>query len=163
MDQVPCLGAAGADIVWFAFCGGPPIFVTLSRDLKAHTGNAAQQEITFTVDNTPPSLNVSVSPNLLWPPNHKMVAVQPVAHFNDNLDPNPMLTLISVTSNEPDNGLGDGDTANDIAIQPGGTILLRAERSGKGNGRIYTITYSAQDVAGNITIKTATVTVPHNK
>ena len=28
------------------------------------------------------------------------------------------MKLVSVTSNEPDNGLGDGDTANDIVIQP---------------------------------------------
>ena len=51
------------------------------------------------------------------------------------------LELVSVTSNEPDNGLGDGDTANDIVIVDDLTVKLRAERSGTGNGRIYTLTW----------------------
>ena len=142
-----------------ALSSGQHTLTVLAED---RAGNAAQQEITFAVDNMPPNLDVSVSPNLLWPANHKMVAVHPIIQVSDNLDLHSVVKLVSVTSNEPDNGLGDGDTANDIVIQPDGTILLRAERSGKGNGRIYTITYSAQDAAGNITVKTITVLVPHN-
>ena len=92
-----------------------------------------------------------------------MVTIQTAVHATDNLDPSPIVKLVSVTSNEPDNGLGDGDQPGDIVIQSDGTILLRAERSGNGNGRIYTITYSAQDTAGNVTIKSVTVTVPHNQ
>jgi hypothetical protein len=68
-----------------------------------------------------------------------------------------------VVSNEPDNGTGDGDTANDIVIFDNLTFQLRAERSGNGNGRIYTITYQVTDWAGNSALATATVTVPHDK
>jgi len=71
--------------------------------------------------------------------------------------------MISATSSEPDNGLGDCDTANDIVINASGTISLRAERSGTGPGRVYSITYQATDIAGNSTTASATVTVPHNK
>ena len=39
--------------------------------------------------------------------------------------------------------------------------LLRSERSGKGSGRVYTITYSATDASGHTTVRQATVTVPH--
>lgn len=42
-------------------------------------------------------------------------------------------------------------------------FMLRAERSGKGNGRIYSITYRAFDLAGNKTSTSATVTVPHDR
>ena len=68
-----------------------------------------------------------------------------------------------MVSNEPDNGTGDGDTANDIVIIDNLTFQLRAERSGNGKDRIYTITYQAIDWAGNSTLATATVTVPHDK
>ena len=41
--------------------------------------------------------------------------------------------------------------------------MLRAERSGKGNGRIYTVTYRATDASNNTTTKTATVIVPKSQ
>ena len=72
------------------------------------------------------------------------------------------MTLLSVTSNEPDNGLGDGDRPNDIVILDDFTFDLRAERSGTGEGRIYTITYEVVDACGNSTVASATVTVPHS-
>jgi len=37
---------------------------------------------------------------------------------------------------------------------------LRAERSGSGKGRIYTITYRATDLAGNIATASTSVAVP---
>jgi len=115
------------------------------------------------LDKTPPTLTLSVSPGMLWPPNHKMVTVTPVISVNDNLDAAPQVKLLSITSSELDNGLGDGDTANDIVINADNTISLRAERSGKGGGRVYTITYQATDSAGNSTTASAIVAVPHNK
>jgi hypothetical protein len=59
--------------------------------------------------------------------------------------------------------LGDGHTINDIQVTEEGLIYLRAERSGKSEGRIYTITYQAEDTSGNVTEATATVTVLHNQ
>ena len=78
-------------------------------------------------------------------------------------DPNATVTLLSVTSNEPDNGLGDGDRPNDIVILDDFTFDLRAERSGTGDGRVYTITYQVTDFCGNSTVASATVTVPHSQ
>ena len=109
---------------------------------------------------TPPSLSVSVTPDTLWSPNHKYNDVE--ASFTATSDV-ASITLVSVTSNEPDEGPGDGDTANDIVIVDNDTIQLRAERSGTGDGRIYTITYQATNTCGATVTATATVTVPHNK
>ena len=78
-------------------------------------------------------------------------------------DPSPKITFVSITSNEPDNGIGDGNTVNDIVIVDNFTFNLRAERSGTGSGRIYTITYKATDASGNYVIKSVTVEVPHNQ
>ena len=81
-------------------------------------------------DEIPPTLEVSVSPNTLWPVNHKYVKVVATVLASDNFDPNPTVTLVSVTSNEPDNGLGDGDQANDVVIVDDHTLNLRAEALG---------------------------------
>ena len=63
--------------------------------------------------------------------------------------------------------MGDGDTPNDIQGAALGTddrsFQLRAERSAKGTGRIYTVTYRATDASGNGKTASATVTVPLNQ
>ena len=78
-------------------------------------------------------------------------------------DPSPQITFVSITSNEPDNGIGDGNTTNDIVIIDDFTFKLRAERSGTGSGRIYTVTYKATDASGNYVIASVTIEVPHNQ
>jgi hypothetical protein len=70
--------------------------------------------------------------------------------------------VVSVASNEPVNGLGDGDTAPDWEIGAGLTLLLRAERAGTGSGRVYTVTIRCTDEAGNAVTKTTTVAVPQS-
>ncbi len=114
------------------------------------------------LDQTPPTLSVSVSPDTLFPPNHKYVTVNATVSVSDNVDPSPTLTLVSVTSNEDDNAPGeeDGNTTNDIIIVNDLRFRLRAERSDTGIGRIYTITYQATDASGNTVQVAVTVTVP---
>ena len=119
------------------------------------------------VDTTPPRLSVVLSPSVLWPPNHKLVGVTATITVNDVCDPDPKVRLLSIESNEPDNGRGDGNTSGDIQDAAFGTddrsFLLRAEHSGLGAGRKYTVTYEARDSSGNATVRQATVTVPHNR
>ncbi len=73
----------------------------------------------------------------------------------------------SITSNEPDNGLGDGDTPNDIQSASAGAadvqFQVRSERSGKGDGRTYTIVYTGLDGSGNSSQAVVTVFVPHDQ
>jgi hypothetical protein len=126
-------------------------------------GTATDDVVISIVDTTPPALSVSVTPNILWPPNHKYVTVTPTTSVTDACVATTKVKLVSVTSNEPDIGLGYDDMPNDIVINKDGTISLRAERSDKGTGRVYTITYQATDLAGNATKAAATVTVPHNR
>ena len=114
-------------------------------------------------DEIAPTLEVSVTPDSLWSANHKYVEVTATVLAADNFDPNPMVSLISVTSNEPDDGDDDGDTINDIVIVDDFTFDLRAERSGIGTGRVYTITYQVTDAYGNMTQQSASVYVPLSK
>ena len=114
-------------------------------------------------DVLPPTVaSVSASPNVLWPPNHKMVPVSLTVTASDNCS---VVTsrIVSVTSNEPVNGLGDGNTAPDWVIIGPLPLLLRSERSGTGTGRVYTITVESSDAAGNKSTAFTTVLVPHDQ
>jgi len=71
--------------------------------------------------------------------------------------------VLDVTSNEPINGPGDGDTDPDWMITDDGALKLRAERSGNLTGRIYRIHGQCVDGSGNTTEFDAEVTVPHDQ
>jgi len=116
------------------------------------------------VDNQPPIIeNLSADPDVLWPPNHKMVAVTLSVSVSDNCGGTPTCQILTVTGNEPVNGPGDGNTDPDWEITGDLTLNLRAERSGTGSGRVYTITVICTDAYGNSSTETVSVTVPHNK
>ena len=151
----------------------PAIFplgtTTVTFTATDDAGNTASCTTMVTVqDTTPPDISVTVSPDTLWPPNHKMVDITATVTVSDICDAAPTVVLTSVTSNEPDNakGNGDGNTVNDIQEAEIGTedyeFQLRAERAGKGDGRVYTITYTVTDASGNSASASATVVVPHD-
>lgn len=115
-----------------------------------------------TVSNPPPVIGpVSVDPEMLWPPNHAMRTVAVSYEVTDNCG-EPACTL-SVVSSEPDEGLGDGDTAGDIEVVDAHTVRLRAERSGLGTGRSYTISVTCGDEGGGSSDAEVVVSVPKSK
>jgi hypothetical protein len=123
--------------------------------------------------NTPPTLvNPRADVPVLWPPDHRMVPIHILGVVDPDQPPyNATITINKVTQDEATNGLGDGDTPVDAIIthNPGSddTLLLRAERSGKGNGRVYHVHFTASDpeslALGNSPTGVVTVTVPHDK
>lgn len=103
------------------------------------------------------------SATALWPPNHKFVPVTLTGATDFAGDPIPV-TVTGVTQDEPLNGQGDGDTGPDA--KAGGSnneVLLRAERSGTGDGRVYQIAFAATDTNGGTCSGTVTVGVPHDQ
>jgi len=120
------------------------------------------------LDVAAPMLSISMSPSILWPaPDHKLAVVTVTIQVEDNCDSNPTISLVSVTSNEPEAGyIGTGDKGPDIQGADIGTddrsFYLRAERAtfDKSTGRVYTIVYHATDTSGNTSQATTTVTVP---
>ena len=68
----------------------------------------------------------------------------------------PVCTLTDISSNEPINGADDGDTAPDWQIRGDLKARLRAERSGNGSGRIYTLEVTCTDQQGNTQQATTT-------
>ncbi len=109
-------------------------------------------------DRTPPRIiSIKATPNVLWPPNNKMVPVTLVVQAVDENGP-VTSRISSVRSNEP-----VGATSPDWVITGDLSLLLRAERSGQGRGRVYTITVQCRDAAGNTSTGTTLVTVPHDQ
>ena len=116
------------------------------------------------VDTTPPEIRSAIpTPSELWSPNHKMVPVTIAVDVHDICDPTPTCRIVSVTSDEPLNGSGDGNTAVDWEITGALTLNLRAERSGQGNGRVYTITVQCTDDSGNASSTEVRVIVRHDQ
>jgi hypothetical protein len=132
------------------------------------SGNSASVTRTVQVrDTQAPVITVGAAPRVLWSPNHKYETIALSAlglSVNDQSGVNAQSVVItSVTSDEADNGLGDGDTANDMVIaQDGRSVQLRAERAGNGNGRVYVIHLGVRDAAGNTGTATYRVSVPKN-
>jgi 3D (Asp-Asp-Asp) domain-containing protein len=124
------------------------------------SSNSASDTQTITV--TAPPLVIdggTANPSSLWPPNHKMISV--TVSFNTSGGCGTTdCAITSVASNEPVNGTGDGDVSPDWQIIDNHHINLRAERSGEGSGRIYTITITCTDGGGHTATKNVVVTVP---
>jgi hypothetical protein len=123
-----------------------------------------------TVNDTEPPVIATSGAISLWPPNHKYATVNLtdlVTSVVDNCDATVgvgSVKIASVSSDEPDNSGGDGNTINDIVIAANcKSVQLRSERMGDGNGRVYTITFKVTDASGNVSTATAKVTVPHSQ
>lgn len=112
-------------------------------------------------DTTPPTITCAADPATLRPPDHTLRRVRVDITATDDAGP-ATVTLVSVTSSQRDRNLGPGDVPNDIQGWTTGsddrTGRLRAERFG--TARVYTLTYRAEDQAGNTATCQPTVRVP---
>lgn len=147
-------------------------FYSVAQD---RTGNFEKAPVnpdaTVTLSPPPPPV---ITPNgqtiTFWSPNHKYQTVRVadlIRGASDNCDATVVLgkvVIAQVSSDEPDNGTGDGDLSNDIVIAPDcKSVQLRAERDGNRNGRVYTITFKVTDKSGKVGTATVTVTVPKSQ
>jgi len=129
------------------------------------TGTSVIDPIYFSATaNRPPECSAATAtPNRLWPPNHSLRTVTIGGVTDPDGDP-LTVTVVSVTQDEPVNGLGNGDTAPDARLTPTpGTVLVRAERSGQGDDRVYRISFTATDPQGASCSGTVLVGVPRDQ
>lgn len=129
-------------------------------------GNASDCTTTVTVvdEAAPVITGITATPEVLWPPNHRMQEVHLSTTATDSCDPDLACEVVHVTSDEPDAGFdGEDDPANDVEILGPNSLMLRAERSGEGGGRVYTLTVRCVDVGGNTAEGVTTVMVPHDQ
>ena len=118
------------------------------------------------IDKIAPTLNLSFDKPIITERNHKLIPIKAFVDAEDTLSGIDSFELISIISNQEDNGNGDGNTIQDIQGTEFGTsdtdFLVRAERSGS-RDRIYKVTYKATDNAGNSVITTQNIVVKHDK
>jgi hypothetical protein len=123
-------------------------------------GGTASRDVTVKRDATPPTATCDATPSSLWPPNGRLVPVAVAVAVADATSGPGALTLTQASTSI-------GDTTSDIVGFDVGTAdiagLLRAERPGTARERVYSLTYSARDAAGNAATCVATVVVPHDQ
>ncbi len=123
----------------------------------AHDNESSGGFLINVIDVDPPTIvSLSVSPQEIWPPNQNMVDVTVTADVIDNVDAAPIVRIYSITCDE-------SIAPADAVITGSLTAQLRADREGTGNGRIYTLHVEAIDAAGNRSVSSVTVTVPHDQ
>lgn len=98
----------------------------------------------------------------LWPADHKLFAVS-VEGVTDSDDDAVTITIDRIAQDEATNGTGDGDKCPDAEGVGTAIAQLRAERSGNGNGRVYTIYFTAADERGGTSQGSVKVSVPKNE
>ena len=155
----PSVGAAGATITFDltvmdgSLTGSVPVSVVVTNINHVPMANAGPDQTVN--ENAAVTLNgtLSTDPDL------------DALSFTGVSDPNDQaitITFTAVTQDELVNGLGDGDTSPDAAVS-GNQILLRAERAGTGNGRVYQVQFTATDDQGGSCNGSVKVAVPHSK
>jgi hypothetical protein len=186
VDGLPAAGNAAVSFAWSADgvifddpssptpLGSFPLGTTVVTLTVTHTDptttvqTASDDTVEVTVgDDSPPTFSVYATPEMLWPPDHSLREIEVDIEVEDGCDAEVDVVLHDIESNEPDNGIGDGNTSDDIQEAELDVddrhFLLRAERQGPGSGRVYTATYRAFDATGNYTDAVALVTVPHDQ
>jgi len=98
----------------------------------------------------------------LWPPNHKLVAVS-VGGVTDPQGQPVSVTIDGIRQDEPVNALGDGNTCPDASGVGTSSALLRPERSGLQDGRVYHVRFTATDPDGHSCSGEVTSCVPHDQ
>jgi hypothetical protein len=109
---------------------------------------------------TLPAVKLSLTPNVLWPANNEFRKVRVDINVQDDLDPHPTVTLLSITSNDP------AGTAQNVQGATFGTddreFQLRAARLANDAPRIYTVTYFVRDAASHGRVVAANAVVPQH-
>ncbi len=138
----------------------PNTATVASSTLNPNPNPANSATVTITASDPPPVISgLAISQPVLWPPNHQMVPETLSYAVATTCDPSPTLA-VSVVSNQPSNGTGDGDTAPDWIVIDPHDLQLRAERAASLGARVYTVTVTATDSAAASGSSSVSVNVP---
>jgi hypothetical protein len=136
--------------------------LTLTCSATNTAGMSSSVPVTIKLDRTRPA--ISGMPTgagcSLWPPNHRLVKVATVTATDALSGLAAGSFHVTGSSNEPSSDPNDPQ----IVVTPNGSggfdVQLQADRLGGGSGRVYNLSATAMDKAGNASTVTATCTVP---
>jgi len=137
---------------------------TDSFTYKAHDGTVGSNTAVVTIhiaDTQPPAITAAVGKGSLWPANHDLVNVGLSFTATDNSS--AVTTNVAVYSDEDDVTSGGGEQSPDAKNIASGTLRLRSERSGSGDGRVYLVLITAADAFANASHRCLTVVVPKSQ
>jgi alpha-tubulin suppressor-like RCC1 family protein/murein DD-endopeptidase MepM/ murein hydrolase activator NlpD len=117
-------------------------------------GNKETEKVlVFNIDKTAPVVTLSVDPDMLWPPNGKMVSVR----IGGSVTEENLFATVFGASDE----YGEVEPA---VSNFGQAIKLQARRNGNDpDGRVYAVRAVSEDLAGNEGSSEARIVVPHDK
>lgn len=147
-----------------ASVGGTQVTTAFTYVVRDNAGAMSTGSVTLTVQ---PSNRLPVCTSAyggeIWPPNHKKFEL---ARINGVSDPDGQTVTIRITQilqDEPTDTTGDGKFSPDASGIGTASALLRAERMGDGNGRVYRISFTATDTLGGSCTGSVYYTVPHDR
>ena len=161
-------GTGGFLTKWGSFGHGEgqfnrPYAVRADEDGFVYVADSSNHRVQkFRISNQPPLCHAAMPTTaILWPPNHTFASVG-IVGVSDPNDDAVTITVTGVAQDERTEGVGAGTTSPDAVLQ-GGDVLLRKERSGRGNGRVYSIDFIADDGKGGSCMGAISVCVPHDQ
>jgi hypothetical protein len=176
-SSIQVFAASSTDGITFS----PEVPVTKGIDLNVPDGQYLQVRVTFTratsgespilydltiVSNRPPDCSMAqANPSCLWPPDNKLVPVN-ILGVTDPDGDSITITITSITSDEATataKGAAGAKHAPDASGVGTSTAMVRAERSGLKDGRVYEIFFTAADPAGLMCAGSVQVNVPHDQ
>jgi hypothetical protein len=110
--------------------------------------------------NHPPvCTDAAASPSTLWPPNHNFVAISIIGVTDPDGDA-VTITATSISQDEPVKGGSSGNTSPDATLSP---LAVRGERDETADGRVYHISFTADDGHSGTCTGSVNVCVPREQ
>ncbi len=151
IDLAPYLGASNVQLRWRYY---DP--TNWDWDWYAQVDN-----VTLTCNRAPDCASATASPDTLWSPEHQFVAIK--IDITDPDGDGVTVTVDSIFQDEQVHTPGTGSTSPDGQGVGTSTAEVRAERDGGGNGRVYHISFTADDGRGATCSGEVLVGVPHDQ
>jgi len=139
---------------------GHSFYVEVGDDVGVVSLGAVRITVVPSTNRPPDCSGATAAVVTSWPPDGSMAPVSFSGVSDPDGDP-VTITVTGVTQDEPVDDVGDGDTCPDAVIVDG-AAQVRHERSARGNGRVYTIWFTADDGQGGTCAGAADVCIPHD-